>query len=34
MSNILDISPMWAVLAPGYVTLLTMWYISSKGGKE
>lgn len=32
--NILDISPMWAVLAITYVTLLTMWYVSKTGGEE
>ena len=32
--NILDISPMWAVLATGYTVLLTMWYINSPGGDK
>lgn len=29
--SILDISPLWAVLATGYTVLLTMWYINSTG---
>ena len=34
MSHILDISPMWPVLATTYVTLLTMWYINAIGGDK